>query len=116
MIAFVQSQCHEATGNLIGAVTILLVGPAYLMDPLKLRGTGKDDRLLQREFVCTTIEQIPNGHLEEIDSLRFGLPVGETIVGHAHKKTSYETRGPNSQPAKGVFPTQSGSQTQLLHA
>src|SRR5436190_17097077 len=92
MIALVQSQCHQATGHLGGAFTILLVGPAYLLGPIKLRGTGIDDRLLERKLVCATIEQIPNRHLEEFNPLGFGLPVGETIVGHAHKKTSQEAR------------------------
>src|SRR6266849_6535135 len=95
MIAFIQAQCHQATGNLVGAFTILLVGPEYLMDPIKLRGTRIDDRLMQRERISATIEEVPNRHLEEIDPLSFGLPVGQTIVGHAHKKTSSEARGSN---------------------
>src|SRR2546421_147422 len=86
MTAFVTSQCHQAAANLVGAFTILLVGPAYLMDPIKLRGIGIDDRLLQRELISAAIEQVPNRHLEEIDPLSFGLPVGQAVVGHAHKK------------------------------
>ena len=54
------------------------------MGPIKLRETGIDDRLLQGELVCATIEQVPNRHLEETDPLGFGLPIGQAIVGQTH--------------------------------
>src|SRR5947209_20578084 len=71
---------------------IHLVCPTDLMGPIKLRVTGIDHRLLQRELVCATIEQIPNRHLKKFNPLGFGLPVGKVIVGHAHKKPSSEAR------------------------
>nr|HET6904767.1 hypothetical protein [Ktedonobacteraceae bacterium] len=43
------------------------------------------DRFMQRQLVRTVIKEVPNRCIEEIDPPGFGLPIGQAIVGHAHK-------------------------------
>ena len=55
MIPFVQSQGNQPLCDLIGPLTILLVGPAQIERFSELRITGIDHRFLSGKLICATI-------------------------------------------------------------